>query len=178
MAVSLSALRDGRLIPQGRFLVLISVKGWVDPRSTVRLAGLGHLKNPMTSSGIEPATFRHLLDVSVTITLDCNSSHIERLLDNDSLTVFLPDLELVSSLLVLSTTEWISRFHECTALHNLGRTEQTPLRRTVRLLISCPVVAETPGYPKIPRIQGNLCWILVDMWMRFREPWHSKRSYS
>jgi hypothetical protein len=44
--------------PPGRFLVLISVWGWVDPRAIVRLEALGQLKNPMTSSGFEPATFR------------------------------------------------------------------------------------------------------------------------
>jgi hypothetical protein len=42
----------------GRFLVLISVRGWFDPRAIVRLKGLGQLKNPMISSGFEPATFR------------------------------------------------------------------------------------------------------------------------
>jgi hypothetical protein len=44
--------------PPGRLLVLISVTGRVDPRATVRLDGLGQLKNPMTSSGMKPATFR------------------------------------------------------------------------------------------------------------------------
>jgi hypothetical protein len=46
------------LYPPGRFLVLISVRGLVDSRAIVRLKVLGQFKNPMTSSGIEPATFR------------------------------------------------------------------------------------------------------------------------
>jgi hypothetical protein len=58
MAVRLSALCACRPLPPGRFLVLISVRGWVDLRAIVRLEGLRQLKNPMTSSGIEPATFR------------------------------------------------------------------------------------------------------------------------
>jgi hypothetical protein len=37
---------------------LISVSGWVYLRAIVRLEELGELKNPITSSGIEPATFR------------------------------------------------------------------------------------------------------------------------
>jgi hypothetical protein len=39
-------------------LVLISVRGLIDLRTIVRLEGLGKLKNPMVSSGIEPFTFR------------------------------------------------------------------------------------------------------------------------
>jgi hypothetical protein len=44
MAVRLSAL-------------LISEKERVGPRDIVRLEGLGQFKNPMTSTGIEPAAF-------------------------------------------------------------------------------------------------------------------------
>jgi hypothetical protein len=57
MAVRLSAFCAGRPLPPGRFLVLTSVKGCVDPRTIVLLEGLGQLKNPMTQAGIEPATF-------------------------------------------------------------------------------------------------------------------------
>jgi hypothetical protein len=58
MVVRLSALRAGRPLPPGGFLVLISVRGRADSRATVRLEGLYQSKNPVTSSGIEPATFR------------------------------------------------------------------------------------------------------------------------
>jgi hypothetical protein len=48
----------GRPLPARRFLVLISVRDWVDSRAVVRLEGLGQLENSMTSSAYEPHIFR------------------------------------------------------------------------------------------------------------------------
>jgi hypothetical protein len=57
MAVRLSALRAGRPLQPGIFLVLISVRGWVDSKTIMRLEGLGKLQNAI-KLGTEPATLR------------------------------------------------------------------------------------------------------------------------
>jgi hypothetical protein len=41
-------------LPPGKFLVLISVRGWVKPRAIVRLAAIGQLEIPMALPGVEP----------------------------------------------------------------------------------------------------------------------------
>jgi hypothetical protein len=54
------ALWIGLSLPPGIFMVLIPVRDWVDPGAIVQLEVLGKRKDPVTLSGIEPATYRLL----------------------------------------------------------------------------------------------------------------------
>jgi hypothetical protein len=56
MAVRFSASQVGRTLLPRKIQILMLVRRKVDPRTILRLEGLGKLKNPITSSGFEPAT--------------------------------------------------------------------------------------------------------------------------
>jgi hypothetical protein len=54
----LLVLQKDLLVLQKDLLVLLSVTEWFNLKTMVQLEGLGQFKNPIISSGIEPATFQ------------------------------------------------------------------------------------------------------------------------
>jgi hypothetical protein len=65
-------------LPLGRFLVLISISGWVDPRAIVWLEGFDQLKNPVKSR-IEPVIFQFVAQCLNTVpnfNFHCNNNFL------------------------------------------------------------------------------------------------------
>jgi hypothetical protein len=54
--------------------ILISVRDGIDSRAIVRLEGLGQMENTVTSSGIEPATFRRVAQCLYKLRYACPSA--------------------------------------------------------------------------------------------------------
>jgi hypothetical protein len=82
--------------------------------------------------------------------LQLHSSHIELLLDNESLMVFLLELGLVSSLLLLSTTDGYSATLHCSgrflSFYHFWRTiSKSPPSRVPVLLFVCVVLDAIRG---------------------------------
>jgi hypothetical protein len=70
MAARLSALHACRFLPPGKFLVLISLRGWVNPKTIVWLEGLGKLKK-FTSSGTRTSDLPACSSASTNYTTAC-----------------------------------------------------------------------------------------------------------
>jgi hypothetical protein len=58
MVARSSALRAGRFLPPEKFLVLIFLRGRIDPRAILQLEGLGQLKKNLPHLGLEPEIFQ------------------------------------------------------------------------------------------------------------------------
>jgi len=85
--VRLSALCTSCLYTQEIFLLLFSVRGWVDPKAIVQPEGLCRRKILVTPSGIKSATLQHVVgcvnqlrhhvpqEQLITVLIVTNSSH-------------------------------------------------------------------------------------------------------
>jgi len=89
MKNDMSALSTGRLYPQEVFMVLISVRGWVDSRTIVRPEGLCQWTFSVTPAEIEPATSCLIMQCPHTILSDIYKSGLSYLFNTLIVKLFL-----------------------------------------------------------------------------------------
>jgi hypothetical protein len=121
MAVRLSVLRAGRRLPPGRFLVLISLAGWVDPRAIVRLEGLGKLKKiyligtrsrylPACSTVPQPTTQPLGINLRLNVSHVCSPNKLE--------------INQIRRSLCHFSTEFLSSFLSFIVMMHIARSEK------------------------------------------------------
>jgi len=147
MVVRLSASGTGHFYLQEMIQVLISVRGWVDPRAIARSEGLCQWKIPMTPAGIEAATFRFVAQRLN----HCATAVPARPLGSRNMNVRLNKHQYILTQPALCTftvtTEHPKQFMN--VLHLFFRQVSLPKPLT---LIFCPI------HPKIPNFTALASW--------------------
>jgi hypothetical protein len=83
MAVRLSGLHAGRPLPPRRFLVLIFLRSWVDPRAIVGLEGLDKLKKKFNLIGTRTGDLTACSIMSQSTTLPCTPNYLSTILSTN-----------------------------------------------------------------------------------------------